>query len=213
MAQKSLSVALEVEHGEDVLERMYPNGRLGGLRVDGPAPAALGARVDLLVRVKRPRAHHFTAHTRIAWVRHKGTAKLRECFGLDFLPDDVNCRERLLAFVRGQVESEHLRAYERFAVEWPVVLAHGGVSRRETLADLSFGGAFLRTRALLPPGAELELSVRPPGALLAVKFPARVVWSRRSADDSGMGLEFVGKGRAAEKVRRLVERLARSGNV
>ena len=211
MGPKSLSLALEVEHGDEILERMYPNGRLGGLRVDGPAPAALGAKVDLLVRVKKPSAHHFTAHTRIAWVRHKGTARLRECFGLDFLPDDVNGREKLLAFVRGQVESEHLRAHERFAVEWPVVLAHGGVTRRDTLADLSFGGAFLKTRALLPPGSELDLSVRPPGALLPVKVPARVIWSRRSGEDSGMGLEFVGKGRAAEKVRKLVERLARSG--
>jgi Tfp pilus assembly protein PilZ len=211
MGQKALNVALEVEHGDEVLQRMYPNGRLGGLRVDGAAPAVVGARVDLLLWVKQPRAQHFNAHTRLAWVRHRGTPRLRECFGLDFLPGAASGRERLLGFLHGQVDTQKLRAHERFSVEWPVVLNHAGVARRETLADLSFGGAFLRTHTVLSLGSPLELNVRAPGALLPIKLAARVVWVRRSGDDAGMGLEFQNTGRGTEKLRKLVERLSRSG--
>jgi Tfp pilus assembly protein PilZ len=209
MGQNALNVALEVEHGDEVLQRMYPNGRQGGLRVDGTPPASLGARVDLQLRVKQPHAQHFTAHTRIAWVRHRGTPRLKECFGLDFLPGDAGGRERLLAFLRGQVDAEKLRAHERFAANLPVVLTHGGVARRETVGDLSLGGAFLRTRALLMPGAEVELSFRPPRALRTIKLPARVVWGR-AGEDAGMGLEFLWPTRDADKLRKLVERLSRS---
>ena len=211
MGQKALSVALQVDRGDEVLERMYPNGRLGGLRVDGTPPAALGARVDLQLWVKQPQAQHFTAHTRIAWVRHRGTARLRECFGLDLLPGDRGGRERLMAFLRGQVDIGRLRGHERFAVEWPVVLSLAGVARRETLADLSLGGAFLRTHMALQRDTELELNVRPPGALLPLRLAARVVWVRRSGDDAGLGLEFLERGQGVAKLRKIVERLSRSG--
>src|SRR5688572_15484897 len=118
MAQKSHTVTLELHHAGEILAVLYPNGRLGGVRVDGTAPAALGAKVELLVRVQKPSVRHITARMRIAWVRHRGNERLRECFGLDFLPADPGSKARLLAFARGQVDEPHLRSDQRFTVEW-----------------------------------------------------------------------------------------------
>jgi hypothetical protein len=144
---------------------------------------------------------------RIAWVRHKGNERLRESFGLDFLPDDQSGRERLLAFARGQVDEPHLRGERRFSVEWPVVLSWSGVVRHETVADVSEGGAFLATTQFIDPGNEVELLLRPPGALFALKFKGRVVWARREGTAPGLGIEFMRDDRRREKLRKLLDRL------
>lgn len=201
------TVILEVERPEEMLGRFYPNGRLGGVRLDGTSPAAAGERVDLVVRVKGSPAGYLTTRMRVGWVRHKGNARLRECFGLDFIPEDNGSRERLLSFARGQMADSHLRTEPRFAVQWPAVISHGGVARRESLADVSVGGAFVATTSLPEQGTELEVTLRPPGALLPLRLRARVVWTRRTGAVPGMGLEFIGEAKALEKFRKAVERL------
>ena len=49
-----MRVTLAVAFPADVLNRYYPNGRLGGLTLDGSSPSALGQIIDLTVKIERP---------------------------------------------------------------------------------------------------------------------------------------------------------------
>jgi uncharacterized protein (TIGR02266 family) len=125
-------------------------------------------------------------------VRHKGTRALKECFGIDFSEGDEASTARLLAFARNEVEGEAMRTEARVATDLPVSLVHRGETRREFLADLSPGGAFIRSAVPLLPGEAVTVHLRPPlsVALLAIKLKGRVAWVRRTGAAPGMGIEF-----------------------
>ncbi|MGA9523783.1 MAG: PilZ domain-containing protein [Myxococcaceae bacterium] len=199
---------VEFERAEELLQGLYPNGRLGGLTIDGLPPASVGARVDLVVHIRTPARRHFCVRTRLSWARRKGARGLKECFGLDFLEEDASARERLVSFALGKGSVETVRYEQRRRLELPVVLTYDGIQRHEQLADLSIGGAFVRSQAPLPRGCEVELSMRPPRALTRLNLPARVVWLRRTGDAAGMGLEFAFETpKQAERLQKLLARL------
>lgn len=203
-----LKVTLELDTPAQILERVYPNGQLGGIRVDGLAPASLGTIVSLVVRVKEPVSRSFTVRARLAWARHKASSALKESFGLDFLSEDARGRERLIDFASGKASPEALRAEDRISVALPVVLTYQGHARKETLADLSPGGAFLRTGSFIPLGSELELALRPPRSLTRLRLRARVAWIRRSGEGRGFGLAFAfDDAKQAERLSRVLERI------
>lgn len=173
----------------DLLPRFYPNGKLGGLSVDGGWPGALGEFVTLTVRVRKP-PREFVFLGQVAWARRKGSKQLLECFGVDFQPDDDTTINRMLAFARNEVSAETTRLERRVEIELPIKLLHGKTSRRERLADLSHGGAFVRTWDPLDVDEVVELVVRPPSSLFSLHLKGRVAWVRRVGDASGMGIEF-----------------------
>jgi uncharacterized protein (TIGR02266 family) len=191
------------------VERYYPNGKLGGLSLDGRPPGPLGSRVALVVRVRK---REFTVHGQIAWVRHQ-TTRQPAAFGVDFLPEDDASRVRLLAFARDEVTPDAVRGSKRMQLELPVRLVHEGNERREFLADLSSGGAFVRTWNPLPVGELVELSVRSPSTFFAtaVSVKGYVVWARAEGEHPGMGIEFVPDAPTVEKLERLMQKLAREG--
>lgn len=60
-------------------------------------------------------------------------------------------------------------------------------------ADLSEGGAFLKSDLLLEEGEALSLELTVPGHLLKLQAEGRVAWVRRfpqPGEDAGMGVEF-----------------------
>jgi len=181
-------VKLLVAFPADVLHRYYPNGRLGGLQVDGRPPGALGQLVEVLITVDRPR-REFMLRGQLAWARYKATDTLKECFGVD-LQGDEEAVARLLAFARASLDAEAMRAEPRLSVEYPVRLVSNGQQRKEIAADLSLTGAFVRSGQPLEVGETIELKLRAPGNLLAASFKALVRWSRQTGDATGMGLEF-----------------------
>ena len=66
-------------------------------------------------------------------------------------------------------------------------------------ADLSAGGAFLKSDLLLEAGERLSLEFQITGATEPVKVQARVAWARRFPDaeePAGMGIEFLSIGEA-----------------
>ncbi len=99
-----MKVTLGVAFPADVLHRYYPNGKLGGLTIEGPSPSALGQLIDLTVKIERP-AREFTVRGQLAWARHKGSRNLKECFGVDFLAGDEG-GQRLLAFARRDLDPQ-----------------------------------------------------------------------------------------------------------
>lgn len=202
-----LSATLEVETPGELLARHYPNGKLGGLTVDGRPPGALGQRVALAVRVRRER-RDFLVQGQLAWAKHRPHAGLPPRFGVDFLPDDEHTTQRLLAFAREEVPSALTRIEPRVAVELPVRLVHAGQTRREFLADLSTGGAFVRTWDPLPPHELVELTLRLPRSLFSTTLQGRVAWARREGHAPGMGIEFLDPdGEQRRKVEKLLARL------
>lgn len=65
----------------------------------------------------------------------------------------------------------------------------------EVCANLSRGGAFIRTSDAVEPGRRLLVQIHLPGG--AVEAVGRVAWSKRTLSpegsvDSGMGVEFLG---------------------
>lgn len=206
-----VEASLSVETPAALVHRYYPNGTLGGLSVDGRLPAALGTRTVLTVTVKKP-VREFTVRGVLAWVRHSTNRQVGS-FGVDFIPDDDATRVRLLAFARNEVDADAVRVEKRVQVELPVRLVHAGQTRREFLADLSTGGAFVRTWNPLPVGEQVHLAVKPPGALavllpMSLDLAGRVAWARTTGDHPGMGIEFAADDEARARVEKLLARLA-----
>lgn len=202
-------VTLTVGQPHELAERYYPNGKLGGLTLDGKAPGSLGMLVELTVQVKKP-ARTFVLKGQLAWARHQAARGQTPAFGVDFLPEDDATRVRLLAFARNEVEDRATRLEDRLQVELPVRLVHEGTTRKENLADLSAGGAFVRTWNPLQPGEQVELLVRPPRALMSFTLKGRVAWTRTTGQHTGMGIAFDDDGDARERVEKLLAKLSRS---
>lgn len=200
---------LEVAVPADVQHRVYPNGKLGGLTVDGPLPGALGEVVEIEVRVAQPR-RSFVVKGQLAWARHRGSKALKECFGADFVGGEDQGPARLLAFARHEVDPELLRAEPRMATNLPVKLVHHGETRKEFLADISSGGAFVRSGTPLDPGSKVELHLRHGLALTALKLHGHVAWVRRTGSAPGMGIQFDVSDYGAHE--RLLKLLAKLGS-
>jgi type IV pilus assembly protein PilZ len=208
MAPSLTKVALEVQHARDLLTRTYPNGRLGGVRIDGPLPSPTGSIVQLVVKVKEPAERSFKVRGQIAWARHQTTNGMRESFGVDFLPEDETGRDRLLAFASDRVPVDATRYQERVETDLKVKITHGGILRKETLIDLSEGGAFVKSRLPLPVGSEVTFVLRPPLSIRSITLEGRVAWLRRTGEQRGYGLEFTrASAREAERIRKLLDKL------
>ena len=186
-----MRVVLEIAVPGEILSRYYPNGKLGGLTLDGTAPGTVGKTVDLVIRVALPKVE-FKIRGQLSWARHKGSRGLKECFGIDFFSDDESS-QRLIAFAQHELHLSALRAEARLSTELSVSITHKGLVRREVLLDLSSGGAFVRSETPLAVGEKTVLQLRPPGALTSLSFDARVTWVRATGPAAGMGLMFVGE--------------------
>lgn len=203
-----LQTELKVASPAELAGRYYPNGRLGGLSIAGRPPGVLGERVRLLVQIGRP-ARQFEVQGQLGWVRHKAGPGQPASFGVDFLPEDDATRVRLLAFSRQELDGSFTRVEQRQQVALPVRVMHAGQQRKEHLADLSTGGAFVRTWNPLPVGAQVQVYLRPPLALTGFEVQGHVVWVRRVGDHAGMGLAFDGDDAAKTRLEKLLARLAR----
>jgi uncharacterized protein (TIGR02266 family) len=182
-----ISVTLEVTFPGDVLPRYYPNGKLGGLALDGKPPGALGQLVLLTVKFERPEGS-ITVKGQLAWARHRGSVMLKESFGVDFLGD----HERLLSFAKAEIGPEALRGSPRVLADLPVRITHHGFTRKEFLVDVSSGGAFVRSMLPLNVGDTLELHLKPPRSLTGLTLKGVVAWQRLTGDAPGFGVQFVG---------------------
>jgi uncharacterized protein (TIGR02266 family) len=201
----AVSASLSVVQPGDLLQRYYPNGKLGGLALDGQPPVALGAHLQVLVRVAVP-IREFSFRGQVAWARHKASRQPAS-YGVDFQPEDEANRLRLMAFARSEVPETAMRIERRLQVELPVRLAYAGQVRKELLADLSSGGAFVKTANPVALGELVELSFRPPRALASLVVRGYVVWARPQGDQPGIGVEFVPDSSVRGRLERLLARL------
>jgi uncharacterized protein (TIGR02266 family) len=82
-----------------------------------------------------------------------------------------------------------LRRYQRAPIDVPVELSAKGSSERASgrAKDISLGGMYVVTDAVLAFGAELVVHVTLPGQRAPFALPAVVRWVRAG---DGMGLQF-----------------------
>jgi Tfp pilus assembly protein PilZ len=85
---------------------------------------------------------------------------------------------------------------------------------QETCANVSRGGAFVRTTELLDPGRRVLLELQLPNGS-QIEALGRVAWTKRSLasgaqPDSGVGVEFLGG--ATDQLAALEEFLSRTGD-
>jgi Tfp pilus assembly protein PilZ len=170
-------------------EKLYANGHLGGVTVEAEAPDELGARVELSIEVERP-PRSFVVLGQIAWARRKASKALGFSYGVDFVAEQGDLAQRLVAFARNQMGESAMRYQRRFVFDLKATVTYGGISRVEHVADLSVGGAFVRTTEVIATDQLINIKLRLPGHLFATSVKARVAWSRTGAD-SGIGIEFI----------------------
>jgi len=125
----------------------------------------------------------------------------------DVIPKPVE-RLPLLDAARRLLDHASPRGLPRIPLDAPVRLRQ---RRREwggTARNLSRGGVFVESPALLPTYAELELDLELPETPLALASTAQVIWTRPTDDDvvAGMGLRFLGLDRrTARQISEYVE--------
>lgn len=203
-----MALSLQLSHPKDLLSRLVPNGKLGGLVLAGRPPGELGTRCRLSVRFVEPIERQFDVSVQVAWARHVGSARLEEGYGVDFVTDDAPARDRLLGYARGEVAPEATRYEPRLAVQLPVTVDWEGHLRKEVLLDISQGGAFVHSPLEVPVGAELSLSIRPPRSLRALALRGRVAWIRTAGPSRGLGIEFLQQSaRQSERIGKLLREL------
>lgn len=206
----AVTTTLLIEHPGELVDRYYPNGKLGGLTLDGEPPSTLGAAIVVTVMTKKP-LREFRFHGIVCWARHRA-ARQPASFGVDFSPSDGASRERLLAFARNEVSAEAVRGERRLDVELAVRVVHEGRVHKEQLADLSLGGAFVRTTTPLKKGEAVELTLRPPLSLGSLLIRGHVAWLRHDGPQAGMGIEFIADTETHAKIKRLLLRLSETGS-
>ena len=203
-------VKLAVQDAPELLRRYYPNGKWGGLTVDGQVPLNVGQFVELLVHVAQP-ARQLSVQGQLAWARYRGSKAFAESFGIDFVPHDEGGRERVLKFARQELSPEAFRLDERILTDLPIKLLHSGQTRKEFLVDLSLGGAFIRSAEPLTIGEPVEMHLRAPGSLFGLKLQGRVVWTRQVDPNPGMGVMFASEGgEPLLKLAKLLKHISRS---
>lgn len=201
---------LSVDSGAELLQRIYPNGSLGGVVLDGLPPLGLelGAHVVVTIGLKQPAERSFRLRGQLAWIRHKAAGTLREAFGVDFSEKDTVARNRLLQFAHQELPPEASRHDDRFLIDLPVQLKIDGTARAEHFCDLSMGGAFVHSESPPEIGTMVSLRFRPPLSLTAIELEGRVAWARRGEEPRGMGLAFVYRNPSDQKrIAKLVDRL------
>jgi uncharacterized protein (TIGR02266 family) len=112
---------------------------------------------------------------------------------IEFAPEDQETQEFIVGVARGEItiHSTVPRKYQRYPLEMPVDWkAHDSEDVFiSSTADLSAGGAFVRTLAPPPVGTPVVVVLAPTkGAVLTIS--GRVTWARHDAGAEGMGVRF-----------------------
>ncbi|MCS6915202.1 MAG: PilZ domain-containing protein [Myxococcales bacterium] len=123
-----------------------------------------------------------------------------------FPPEEVEKKNFLLAALGGEVVPRK-RRHARIPVEVPVRYRQLDTieSKPGELAEISVGGALLRSDQAMPPlGADVVLEVLPPGGAVPMSIAGRVTY----LTEAGAGVKFLYRdGGGSRRIRELIRRL------
>jgi hypothetical protein len=143
----------------------------------------------------------------VRWIRRgKILPKVQAGVAVEFLATEAPGRDHLLSIARHDRAVQSVRRHPRIPVDLPIQWAVPGILKRRfgLLEDISFGGASIRTKESIAEGADIFVTVFPPGATLATTMSARVVWT---AEGTAFGVAW--RARDAGGIRRIKELVRR----
>ncbi|HEY3357518.1 MAG TPA: PilZ domain-containing protein [Polyangia bacterium] len=175
------------ESGADFLKNY--NERMNGGSFYYPTAAELQVDEPVLLEVRIPELpNRMLMRGRVSTVdlKHQGA-------WITFLPEDQETQDFVVSVARGDitVETTVVRKHQRYPLEMPVDWKANDSEDVfiSSTADLSAGGAFVRTLAPPPVGTPVALVLAPTrGAVLTIT--GRVSWARQDAGAEGMGVRF-----------------------
>jgi uncharacterized protein (TIGR02266 family) len=175
------------ESGADFLKNY--NERMNGGSFYYPTSAELVVDEPVLLEVRFPELpNRMLLRGRISTVdvKHQGA-------WITFTPEDQETQDFVVAVARGDItiETKIVRKHQRYPLEMPVDWKAGNSEDVfiSSTADLSAGGAFVRTLAPPPVGTPVALVLAPTrGAVLTIT--GRVSWARQEPGAEGMGVRF-----------------------
>lgn len=180
-------MVLDFENPETLLHGL--DERHGGLLIPLQPGLSAGDRIMAEFGFKN-RPQRFALRATVRWVRQTGTELLPPGVALDAHKDDVSKLRKLAAWARGEKVPYIKRRHVRYPTELACGVRVAGAEAEAMLLDVSEGGAFVSKWDLPSIGSEVEVKVRPPGALLSSKFLGRVMWLDFFDDSRGFGVQF-----------------------
>ena len=143
----------------------------------------------------------------VRWIRPgKIVPKVQAGVAVEFLATEAPGRDHLLSIARHDHGVHSVRRHPRIPVDLPIQWSVPGIVKRRfgLLEDISFGGASVRTKESIAEGADIFVTVFPPGATVATTMSARVVWT---VEETAFGAAW--RARDAGGIRRIKELVRR----
>lgn len=155
--------------------------------VPGTTTLAPGTRVDFgVVFEEGPRA--FGTRGIVRWKRESLGHILPPGLAIELPPSEEPTRDLILAYVRGKKLEWTDRRDRRLPIMHAVSFAAGDYVATEVTEDLGKSGAFVTSAKLLAPGTEIDIKLKPPGELFALRFYGTVLWNSKGR--GGIGVKF-----------------------
>lgn len=169
---------------DQLLRALFPNGRLGGLVIQTPAPLVVGDRVMLQVEVGTDVAMEFQLECAVAW---RGLEK--RAWGLEFSSEEAASVRRMVLVLRGERAARRRKG--------PLMVSGTGeaaVWSSDTpvpvSVDVTERGIFIPDALALEEGDMVPVLLSPAGTVPSLPVHMLVEW-RSTLDGGGAGLRFV----------------------
>lgn len=205
-------IRIRYRNGSDFLAHFLATFPTGGIFFPTRKPVQVGTPVALEIRFPEL-PNRVLVRGEVAWRRAgRHSIGLRAGWGIAFAEEEAPRRDFLLRLARGEKGGLFVhRRFRRFLVKTPTQWRPKALleSSEGTLVDIGPGGALVSdTQAHPQPGADVVLTITPPGALVPIALEGRVAWVRGEDATSGFGVQFKvrdvgGLRRIKEVVRRL----------
>lgn len=118
-------------------------------------------------------------------------------FEFKFADGEEDKRDFLVAVAAGRATASWKRRHRRFPMRLPARFVVEGEEEQEVplrgdaeVEDMGSGGISLKTSRTLPDGARVMIVLDPLDGSPEIEFAGRVVWGRRDASVSGVGIQF-----------------------
>lgn len=165
----------------------------GGMFVPGEIDVTLGEVVDVELFFHEEQVR-FHIRAQVKWKRTQvGRRALPPGVGIEFLSSEHRTQQQILRFAEGKESVSHVDRSRRWALHVEV-LVHDDASDASIAGvtdDISEGGCFVVSEALLDPGARVVVKLKSPGSLFGwLTLDGLVTWRRVEPDRTGFGVEL-----------------------
>lgn len=192
----------------EFLEAYQPDaGASGGLFCPTTTPLRAGSPVVCELSVPALPNKVLVRGMVKAWRPALPRLRVRAGGTVEFLPEETDKRDFILATVRGERPAPPKRKHARLPVALPVRWRTPDVAEftQGDVSEISVGGALLKTPEPFPIGCEVILELTPPGAVSPLSIAGKVSY-HTPAGSTGIKFQYRDGG-GSRRLRELVRRL------